>query len=84
MKRRTFFKSLGSNLVLVLLPRWGRAQTASVDQPISYPAISDHNIVVVVLPESLGPRRAAETVAASETWPESYKEGPQSDTVLSL
>lgn len=70
MQRRTFFKSLGSNLALILLPRWGRAQLAAADQPVSY-----QDLAVVVLPESLGPKRIADTVAAFETWLKGYKAG---------
>lgn len=67
MQRRTFFKTLGSNLALLLMPRWGRAQAAQ--------AVTYEELAVVVLPESLGPKRTAETVAAFDEWLKGYKAG---------
>ena len=70
MQRRTFFKSLGWNLGMLLLPRWSWAQSAATEQAVSY-----QDIAVVVLPESLGGKGMAETVAAFETWLKEYKPG---------
>jgi hypothetical protein len=67
MQRRSFFKTLGSNLALLLLPKWGRAQATQ--------AVTYQELAVVVLPESLGPKRIAETTAAFEEWLQGYKAG---------
>lgn len=73
MLRRTFFKSLSSNLALLLLPRWGRAQTPAHNTPPSNATMND--IAAVVLPESLGDRRIAATAAAFERWLSGYHAG---------
>jgi hypothetical protein len=70
MQRRKFFKSLGSNLALSLLPKWGRAQLATADQGVSL-----KDIAVVVLPESLGSERIGEVRVAFERWLRDYKAG---------
>ncbi len=70
MLRRTFFKSLGSNLVLSLFPRWSRAQMAVASKGVSL-----NEIALVVLPESLGPKRTADAVDAFERWIRGYQAG---------
>jgi hypothetical protein len=72
MQRRTFFKSIGSNLALILLPKWGRAQlvTAAANQNVSL-----QDVAVVVLPESLGSKRIGEVTVAFEKWIHDYRAG---------
>jgi hypothetical protein len=72
MQRRTFFKSIGSNLALILLPKWGRAQlaTAAANQNVSL-----QDVALVVLPESLGSKRIGEVTVAFEKWIHDYRAG---------
>jgi hypothetical protein len=70
MQRRTFFKSLASNLTIALLPKWSRAQLAAADQGASI-----QSIALIVLPTSLGAKRIGEVAAAFETWLGGYKAG---------
>jgi hypothetical protein len=72
MQRRTFFKSIGSNLALILLPKWGRAQlaTAAANQDVSL-----QDVALVVLPESLGSKRIGEVTVAFEKWIRDYRAG---------
>jgi hypothetical protein len=70
MQRRTFFKSVVTNLAFVFLPKWARSQVVATEQPISY-----LDIAVVVLPESLGPKGISESAAAFEAWLGDYKAG---------
>ncbi len=77
MLRRTFFKSVGSSLALILLPKWVRAQLGVApsiqDGPIQHASIQD--VALVVLPESLGPKRISEVAAAFEKWILDYHAG---------
>jgi hypothetical protein len=72
MRRRTFFKSIGSNLALMLVPKWWRpALTAS-------PAAQNtslQDLAMVVLPQSLGAKRIAEVATAFEAWASQYPAG---------
>jgi hypothetical protein len=70
MQRRTFFKSVATNLAFIFVPRWARSQMAATEQPITY-----HDIAVVVLPESLGPKGISDTTEAFEAWLHDYKAG---------
>ena len=72
MKRRTFFKSIGSSLALILLPTWARARFAgaATNQDVSL-----QDVAMVVLPESLGPKRIAEVTIAFEQWIQGYQAG---------
>jgi hypothetical protein len=72
MKRRTFFKSIGSSWALILLPKWARAQLAgaAANQDVSL-----QDVAMVVLPESLGPKRISETTIAFQQWIQGYQEG---------
>jgi hypothetical protein len=72
MLRRTFFKSIGSNLALALLAPWSRqrAVAAETPQPASY-----GDVAAAVLPESLGAKRLAEVVAGFELWISGFPAG---------
>jgi hypothetical protein len=72
MRRRTFFKSIGSNLALLLVPKWWRPALAATPASQS-PSLQD--LAMVVLPESLGPKRIAEITVAFETWISQYPAG---------
>jgi hypothetical protein len=72
MQRRKFFKSLGSNLALLLLPKWGRAQLAAA---AAGQDVSLRDVAVVVLPESLGSARIGEMTVAFEKWIRDYRPG---------
>jgi hypothetical protein len=72
MRRRTFFKSVASSVALILVPKWARAAWA--DSGIARTA-SLQDLAVVVLPQSLGAKRIAETTSAFETWISHYPAG---------
>jgi hypothetical protein len=81
MLRRTFFKTLGSNAALLLVPKWGRAQVPT--------GASLQDVAVVVLPASLGPQRIAAVAADYERWLSAYPAGADAgygygDTKLSV
>jgi hypothetical protein len=72
MRRRTFFKTMGSNLALLLMPRWLRPKVAAA-QTVSSASLTE--VAGVVLPESLGAKRIGETVVAFEAWVAGYPAG---------
>ena len=71
MIRRKFFKTLGSNLALLLLPRWARSRTASAESR----AVTLNEVAVVVLPVSLGAKRINEITVQFEKWIAEYSAG---------
>jgi hypothetical protein len=73
MQRRTFFQSIGSSLLLILVPKWARARLAGAGA--SQDNVSLQDVAVVVLPQSLGPKRISEVAAAFERWIQGYQEG---------
>ncbi len=82
MLRRTFFKTLGSNAALLLVPKWGRAQTKPTGASLQ-------DIAVVVLPASLVPQRITAVAADYERWLSAYPAGADAghgygDTKLSV
>ena len=72
MQRRTFFQSIGSSLALILVPKWARARSVGVGASQD---VSLQDVAVVVLPQSLGPKRIPEITAAFEQWVQGYQEG---------
>jgi hypothetical protein len=72
MLRRTFFKSIGSNLALVLLPKWARAQSAT---SLETGGASLNDVALVVLPDSLGPKRISEITKEFQKWSLDYHAG---------
>jgi hypothetical protein len=72
MRRRTFFKSIGSNLALFLFPRWWRPALAA---PSTIQTASLRHLAVAVLPESLGAKGTAEVADAFEKWISEYPAG---------
>jgi hypothetical protein len=72
MQRRTFFQSIGSGLALTLAPRWARARLAGAGASQD---VGLQDVALVVLPQSLGPKRIPEVAAAFEQWLQGYQEG---------
>jgi hypothetical protein len=72
MRRRTFFKSIGSNLALMLVPRWWRPVLAAAP---TAQTVSLQDLAMVVLPQSLGAKRIADITAAFEVWVNQYPAG---------
>jgi hypothetical protein len=72
MRRRTFFKSIGSNLALILVPKWWRPALAAA--PAAQTA-SLQDLAMVVLPQSLGAKRIAEVTKAFEVWISQFPAG---------
>jgi hypothetical protein len=72
MRRRTFFTSVFSNLLLLALPRWARLQIAGLARSNKV-ELSD--IAHVVLPGSLGPARIQTTVTRFQQWIQDYPAG---------
>ncbi len=72
MLRRSFFKSISSNLILLVLPRWARAQTEAATQSAG---ATWNEVASAVLPGSLGAARIEEIAANFEQWVRNYPAG---------
>ncbi len=72
MLRRKFFKTLGSNLALLLVPKWARTQAAASAKS---GAATLNDVAAVVLPASLGAKRISEISGQFEKWIADYVAG---------
>ena len=72
MLRRSFIKSVFSNLVLLLVPRWMRGQALNASPGAS---ATLNEIAQVVLPSSLGSGQMQQVAASFQRWIHDYPAG---------